>query len=276
MGLDQYQLDNRANWDDRVAVHLQGYGVDRFVEDPTHLSSIIQFDKAALGDLAGKRVAHLQCHIGTDTISLARLGANITGLDFSEEGVGAARKLAKQAGADIDFACASVYDAAEALDGPFDLVYTSVGAINWLADLDQWAQAISGLLDPGGRFFIRDMHPMLWIFEEAEGEIRPTYDYFAHPEKPLTWDNSQTYVEGDTSGITHTRQHEWNHPISEIINALADNGLYVTSMEEHQGIDWEFFSSAVKEGEQWFLPGALRQQVPTMFSISAIKGLLPG
>ena len=276
MALDRYQLDNRANWDDRVAVHLQEYGVERFVEDPSHLSDVVRYDADSLGDLTGKRVAHLQCHIGTDTVSLARLGANVTGLDFSEEGVGAARKLAKQAGADIDFVCASVYDAAEALDGPFDLVYTSVGAINWLADLGQWAKAISGLLNPGGRFFIRDMHPMLWVFEEADGEIRPTYDYFAHPDTPLTMDNSQTYVEGDTSGITHTRQHEWNHPISEIINALADNGLFVTSMAEHQGIDWEFVPSAVKEGEQWFLPEPLRQQIPTMFSLSAVKGPIAG
>ncbi len=276
MALDKYQADNRDNWDDRVAVHLQGYGVQRYVEDPSHLSDVVRYDSEALGDLTDKRVAHLQCHIGTDTISLARLGASVVGLDFSEKAVVAARDLSKTVGADTSFVCASVYDAAEALDEKFDLVYTSVGAINWLADLDQWARAISGLLDPGGRFFIRDTHPMLWIFEETDGEIRPTYDYFAHPDSPLSLDNSETYVEGDTSGITHTRQHEWNHPISEIINALASNGLFVTSMAEHQGIDWEFVPSAVKEGKQWFLPGPLRQQVPMMFSLSAVKGPLSG
>lgn len=276
MGLDQYQLDNRANWDDRVAVHLQGYGVERFVEDPSHLSDVVRYDSDALGALAGKRVAHLQCHIGTDTVSLARLGASVVGLDFSEKAVVAAREISKSVGADTSFVCASVYDAAEALDEKFDLVYTSVGAINWLADLDQWARAISGLLDPGGRFYIRDMHPMLWIFEEVDGEIRPTYSYFTDPAAPLSSDNSETYVEGDTSGITHTRQHEWNHPISEIINALASNDMVITSMTEHEGIDWEFVPSAVKEGEQWFLPGPLRQQVPAMFSLTALKAAPPG
>jgi SAM-dependent methyltransferase len=233
---------------------------------------VIRYDKAALGDLNGKRVAHLQCHIGTDTISLSRLGASVVGLDFSEKAVLAARELASKAGSDAMFVRAAVYDAAEALDEKFDLVYTSVGVINWLADLDQWAAAIAGLLDPGGRFFIRDMHPMLWIFEENDGEIRPTYPYFTGPDSPLSWDTADTYVEGDTSGITNTRQHEWNHSIAEIVNALASNGMIITSMVEHQGIDWEFVPSAIKEGKQWFLPEPLRQQVPMMFSLSAVRG----
>ncbi len=275
MSLNPYQQDNLANWNDRVPIHVasQSYHVDRYAEDTALLSEIIAFDAPLLGDIAGLDVAHFQCHIGTDSISLARLGATVTGLDFSASAVEAATTLAERAKADASFVAANVYDAGAALGHErFDLVYTSVGTITWIGELDRWANAIAAVLRPGGSFYIRDIHPTLWVFEEIGGHVIPYYDYFTSPESPLTLESPTTYTD-DTSGngITNTRSHEWNHSLADILNALAAAGLRVDRMLEHEGIDWPFVPSAVKEGTQWFAPEPLRGKVPAMFSLWATK-----
>ncbi len=271
MDLDAHAADNLANWDDRVAVHVTSpdYAVQRFVEDPSFLSSVVAFDAPLLGDVSGATLAHLQCHIGTDSISLARLGARVTGLDFSGAAIDAARDLAARTGTAADFVVASVDDAPTVLGRSFDVVYTSVGAINWLADLDRWAAAVAGLLVPGGRLYLRDMHPALWPWEGVDGEPALTYPYVTPREQPLTTDEQATYVEGDAGSITHTRQHEWNHPLSEVITAVVGAGLRVDRLAEHDGLDWPALPGATLEGSQWFLPEPLRGKVPAMFSLWA-------
>ncbi len=271
MALDPLLQDNLDNWNDRVPVHLQGYRIEPFYDDPDHISSVVQRDVEALGDLSGLDVAHLQCHIGTDSISLARLGASVTGLDFSEPALVAARDLAARTGADATFVCSPVYDAPAALGRTFDLVYTTVGVITWLDDLHQWAAAVAGILEPGGRLYLRDMHPFLWVLEEVDGRIVPHHRYKTPKDEPFITDEAQTYVAGDASGITHTRNNEWSHTIAEIINALVDNGLSITHFEEYEKIDWQCFPSAVPDGDQWLLPEPMRHMVPTMFSLAAIK-----
>ncbi len=271
MELDAHQTDNLANWSDRARVHVvsTSYDLARYAAEPDHLSNVVRFDAPLLGDVDGLDVAHLQCHIGTDSVSLARLGANVIGLDFSDVAIDAARSLADAAGVDAEFVVANVYDAAEAIGRTVDLVYTSVGTINWLADMDRWAAAIAGLLRPGGRFYIRDMHPALWTFEEHDGVIAPHYRSIRPGNEPFTFDNGVTYTDGDHSSIVHTRQHEWSHSLAEIVNALIGAGLSITRLEEHEGLDWPHVQSAVKEGTQYFLPGDLRHQVPQMFSLWA-------
>ncbi|MEZ5375653.1 MAG: class I SAM-dependent methyltransferase [Acidimicrobiales bacterium] len=271
MELDDRQRDNLANWSDRARVHAasQDYGVDRFATDPEHLSDVVRFDATRIGDLAGLDVAHLQCHIGTDTVSLARLGARVIGLDFSEVAIESARALAAAAGVEAEFVVANVYDASTAIGRTVDLVYTSVGVINWVADLDRWAAAIAGLLDPGGRFYLRDMHPSLWTFEEIDGVIAPHYRTLRASGEPFTFDQALTYTDGDHSQILNTRHHEWFHSFADIINALVGAGLSVTRLEEHAGLDWPIGPSAVLEGTQFYLPGELRHQVPQMFSLWA-------
>lgn len=274
MELDSHQSENRANWGDRAAVHAASadYGLSRYVEDPGLISSIIQFDAPLIGDLTGLSVVHLQCHIGTDTVSLARLGAaEVAGLDFSDVAISAAQKLSTGSGTSVDFVVGNVYDAPAVLGRTFDFVYTSVGAINWLGDLDRWATAIAGLLESGGRFYLRDMHPMAFVSDEVGGKIVPIYNYFTSVDDPLTWDTNETYTDGDHTQIKNTRHHEWNHSLAEIVNSLVDAGLTVTKLAEHQGIDWEFVPSAVKEGDQWFLPPDQRNMMPLMFSIWATK-----
>ncbi len=271
MDLDACAADNRASWDDRVAVHVASpdYAVQRFVDDPAFLSDVVAVDAPLLGDVAGLRVAHLQCHIGTDSISLARLGARVSGLDFSAAAIDAARDLARRTGTDAELVVAGVGDAPAALGRRFDVVYTSVGVISWLPDLDRWAAAVAGLLVPGGRLYVRDMHPALWPWEGVDGQPVLTYPYVTPREEPVTTDEQATYVEGDVSSITHTRRHEWNHPLSEVVTAVAGAGLRIDRLAEHDGLDWPALPGVTREGLQWFLPEPLRGKVPATFSLWA-------
>ncbi|MBU4417590.1 MAG: class I SAM-dependent methyltransferase, partial [Actinobacteria bacterium] len=159
---DDYLEINRANWDSRAPIHVRHYGIEALLADPNALSDVVRFDLPRLGRLDGLEVLHLQCHIGTDTLSLARLGAaSVTGLDLSPVSLAEARKLAATAGASIDYVQSDTYSAVAALGRTFDLVYTGIGAICWLPSIQRWAQTVAALLRPGGRLFIRDGHPVL-------------------------------------------------------------------------------------------------------------------
>ena len=167
---------NQLNWNDRVAIHLgpNGYDVAGLSADPTRLSGTVKIDAPHLGSLAGLRVAHLQCHIGTDTLSLTRLGATCIGLDFSPDAIVMARSLAADTNAPMTFVESPVYDACEVMgQGEFDLVYTTCGVINWLPDIGLWASVVAGLLKPSGRVYLRDTHPILYALDEDRlpGEV---------------------------------------------------------------------------------------------------------
>ena len=166
---DDYRALNRASWDERAPAHADSpdYAFERFRTDPAYLSDVVRFDVPLLGPVEGLRGVHLQCHLGTDTLSLARLGARMTGLDFSASALERARALAADTGADVDFHEADVYDAADVLpQGSFDLVFTGIGALCWLPDVRRWAGVVSRLLAPGGRLFLREGHPMLWTLAD--------------------------------------------------------------------------------------------------------------
>jgi SAM-dependent methyltransferase len=210
--MSDYVAVNRANWDERAPAHAASsdYALDRFTADPQFLSGVVRFDRPRLGDLTGRRGVHLQCHIGTDTVSLSRLGARMSGLDFSPAALAEARRLAASTGSDIDFREAEVYDAVEVF-GPemFDLVYTGVGALCWLPDVARWARVVAGLLRPGGRLFIREGHPMLSSLDENSDPPSVRYPYFEHAE-PVVFDGPGTYVQTETAFVNNT-SHSWNH-----------------------------------------------------------------
>ena len=232
---------NRASWDERAPAHAASpdYGFEQFASDPDHLSGVVMFDRPRLGDLSGLRGVHLQCHIGTDTISLSRLGARMTGLDFSPASIAQARRLADVAGADVDFVESTVDAALDVLPaGEFDLVFTGIGALCWLPDIRQWAHVVSNLLRPGGRLFIREGHPMLWaIDDERTDALVVDYPYFERPE-PIPWEDDTTYVETDVEFKVNLT-HSWNHGLGEIITALLDAGLAITAFEEHDSVPWD-------------------------------------
>lgn len=205
------------------------------IDDPSALSSTLAPDVEQLGDLNGRDVVHLQCHLGTDTVSLSRLGPRrVVGIDLSGESIRRARQIAAAAGANIEYVQANVYDAREAVDGHFDLVYTSLGVLCWLPDIDGWTRVVASVLAPGGRFFIRDDHPMfMTIGEDVSSGFRIEQPYFQQ-RGPLTWEDEGSYVEAgeDAPTISHTRNHQWNHSLGEIVTALLRAGLVIDAFEE--------------------------------------------
>jgi SAM-dependent methyltransferase len=245
-----YRELNRANWDDRVPAHAASpdYAVQQFATDPDFLSGVVRFDRTLLGDISDLTGVHLQCHIGTDTVSLARLGATMTGLDFSPAAVAQARDLAARADADVTFVQADVYDAADVLgDGSFDLVYTGIGALNWLPSIDRWARTVARLLRPGGRLFIREGHPMLWTLADTrpDGLLVVEYPYFERDE-PQVWEDPGTYVQTDAS-FAHNTTHEWNHGLGQIMTALMDADMTVTGLTEHDSVPWDALPGLMEE-----------------------------
>jgi len=273
--VEDYAEINRANWDERAPAHAASpdYAVERFASDPAHLSEVVRFDLPLLGDVGGLRGVHLQCHIGTDTISLARLGASMTGLDFSNASLTQARRIAGLAGADVRFVQAEVYDALTVLEpASFDLVYTGIGALGWLPDIARWAAVVAGLLRPGGRLFIREGHPMLWALEDSrpDGLLVVEYPYFER-EEPMVFDEGGTYVETDAV-FTHNRTHEWNHGLGEIITALMTAGLDLTGFAEHDSVPWEALPGQMERigGGEWRLADR-PWRLPHTYTLQAVR-----
>jgi SAM-dependent methyltransferase len=236
-----YLALNKANWDDRAAAHAASatYDVERFVADPSFLSGVVRFDQPLLGAIAGQKGVHLQCHIGTDTISLARLGALMTGLDFSPASLAEARRLARRTGTPVDFVESDVYNALAVLEpGSFDLVYTGIGALCWLPDITRWASVVASLLRPGGRLFLRDGHPMLLALDETQTDCLVIgYPYFER-EEPLVFEDGGTYVDTDAT-FANNVTHEWNHGLAQVITALLGAGMVITGLAEHDSVPWE-------------------------------------
>lgn len=265
---------NRLQWDERAPAHAASpdYHVAEFAQDPEFLSYVVRFDVPRLGNVAGLRGVHLQCHIGTDTVSLARLGARMTGLDFSSAALDEARRIAAQSGADVDFVHADVYDAVSVLGaGGFDLVYTGVGALCWLPDARRWARTVAGLLRPGGRLFIREFHPMLWSLDDERSDLLVVrYPYFETPE-PDEFSDDGTYVETDVA-FAHTTMHVWNHGLGEIIGGLLQEGMELIAFEEHRSMPSEGLPGHLvrDEHEEWHLRER-PERVPLSYTLQARK-----
>jgi len=269
-----YREINQANWDDRVPAHVASdyYSVRRFLAEPGFISDVVRFDRPRLGDVSGLRGAHLQCHIGTDTISLARLGASMTGLDFSGQAVEAARKLASDAAADASFVQSDVYLAAVALGaGEFDLVYTGVGSLSWLPDIRRWGAVVADLLRPGGRLFIREDHPVLLAAKARDGLLTLERPYFEQPEPNVSMSGA-TYV-GTDAKLAHKVTQWWNHGIGETITALLGAGLRISEFTEHDSIPWPALPGATEcigDGEHRLIDRP--QRLPHTYTLQAVKG----
>jgi SAM-dependent methyltransferase len=264
---------NRTWWDEAAPVHAASpdYAFARFAEDRSFLSSVVRFDLPRLGDVRGLEGVHLQCHIGTDTVSLARLGAHMVGLDFSEPAVAEARRLAALAGADATFVAAGVYEAPAVLgEARSDFVYTGVGALNWLPNVRRWAQVVAALLKPGGKLHVREGHPVLWALADARSDslLVLEYPYFERAE-PTIWNEAGTYVETDHV-FTATTTHEWNHGLGEIVTALLEARFEITMFEEHDSVPWEALPGQMENigGGEWRLADR-PERLPHTYTLQA-------
>ena len=277
MELDEYGAANRANWSERVAGHWEpdGYDAPGFIADPTRLTRTVRLDHEYLGDLAGRALLHLQCHFGEDTLSWARLGAEVTGIDFSEEAIAAAERMSRESGTSGRFVVSELYETPSTLAGEqFDVVYTGVGAVNWLRDIAAWGEVVAAMLKPGGVFYMREGHPVLWslrfpIEDPQDESLVVEYPYF-ETEEPLVWDEEESYL--GSAKLANTRTYEWNHGIGEIMTSLLDQGLEIDLFEEHRSLLWKGLHHMV-EGDDgmWRLPEHQADLAPLMYSLRARK-----
>lgn len=258
---------NRANWDDRVPIHVASrfYDVERWLQDRPGPR---RRELDALGDVAGLDVVHLQCHFGLDTLAFANAGATVTGLDFSSAAIAQARTLAERAGL-VDrarFVEADVLRAAEALaPDQFDVVYVSLGALCWLPSVDRWASQVASLLRPGGRLYVHDGHPLAWAL--ADDDLRIANTYFEEAE-PFVDDCDVTYTDGE-GRLSNSVAYEWNHSIGEIVSAVVSHGLRIVSLIEHDWTVWPRFPWLVEiEPHRWVTPPG-RPRVPLTFTLLA-------
>jgi SAM-dependent methyltransferase len=252
--IDDHRRVNFDNWEDRVPIHAasRDYDLAGLAADPDRLTGVVRRDLERMPPLAGRDVVHLQCHIGTDTLSLARLGAaSVTGYDFSPSALDAARRLAADAGLGsvITYVEGELYDAVAVLGGGrFDVVYTGTGAINWLPDIAGWARVVAGLLRPGGVLHLHEGHPALWAADHERDDdlLVLRYPYF-ETEEPFVFDGGPaTYTDGDTSTMTHTETREWNHGLGEVVQAVLDAGLTLTMLHELRYCDWLALPAAME------------------------------
>ncbi len=263
---------NEALWDAWTAVHAAGdfYDLEAFRAGGVRIRP---YEIEMVGDVRGKSLLHLQCHFGIDTISWARLGARVTGADFSPAAIDLARRLADDLGfAEARFVRSNLYELPEALDGPFDVVYTSRGVLGWLPDISGWARVIAHFVAPGGTFFITEIHPVAQAMADEDvgpGELRLAYPYWEHTE-PLTFEVKGSYADRDADVGEHT-EHGWDHGLGEIVSALTDAGLRIEALVEHPFLAWEL-PWLVEDGEgDWRLAPDAKGELPLMFSLRATK-----
>ncbi|MGH9304086.1 MAG: class I SAM-dependent methyltransferase [Acidimicrobiales bacterium] len=256
---------NRASWDERVPIHVASdmYDRDEFLAGADHLHA---FESDELGDLSGRRLVHLQCHFAMDTLSLARRGATVTGLDFSPAAIAVARQLSELLGMKARFVEAGVYEAVEALGETYDVVYTGKGAINWLPDLRTWAKVIASLLEPGGFLYLSEYHPLVGMM--GDDSYEPQYPYF---NSGAIFDDAQgTYADPEAI-IEHTSTVEWSHPLSEVLTAVIEAGLSVELFNEHQDCTFPRFSFMERHGPRDYRLPAGAIGLPFMYSLRAVK-----
>jgi 2-polyprenyl-3-methyl-5-hydroxy-6-metoxy-1,4-benzoquinol methylase len=227
---------NRALWNEKTRHHLASdfYDVKGFLEGNTSLK-FIELD--LLGDVKGKSILHLQCHFGQDTLSLARMGAKVTGMDFSEEAIQAARDLATQAGIEAEFICCNVYDLPQHLNKQYDIVYTSYGVLGWLPDMQAWAKVAAQFVKPGGTFLLVEFHPVVWMYSNDFTTVQ--YSYFNR--EAIVETLSGTYA--DKNAPMTATEVGWNHDLGEVLQSLLNAGLTIRQFNEYEYSPYNVFKN---------------------------------
>lgn len=261
---EDYSAINRESWNKRTALHLASdfYNVQGFLQGNSSLNSI---ELELLGDVRGKRILHLQCHFGQDSLSLARMGAQVTGIDLSDVAIESAKMLSKESGTHAEFICCDLYDLPKHLDAQFDIVFTSYGTIGWLPDLQKWAQVISKFLKSGGSFVFAEFHPVVWMFDDAFENI--AYQYFK--SSPIIETTTGTYAEKEAAVTLESVN--WNHALSEVFDNLVKEGISIDTFREYDYSPYNCFQNTVE-----FEPGKYRiehlgNKIPMVYALRGTK-----
>ncbi len=262
--LPDYININKETWNKKTAIHIASdfYNNEAFLNGKSSLNS---FEIDLLGDVSQKKILHLQCHFGQDTLSLARLGAKVTGIDFSDQAIEKATEYSKQLDLDATFICCDVYDTPNYLDEKFDIVFTSYGTIGWLPDMDKWAAVVSHFLKSEGKFVFVDFHPFVWMFDNDFKEV--FYNYFK--SEPIIEEETGTYADKKASLIQKTIS--WNHSISEVVNALIQNGLTIHSLNEYDYSPYNCLNGMEEFETGKFRIKTFENKIPLVYSIKASK-----
>ncbi len=255
---------NRRAWNLKTEVHLRSdfYRHDAFLKGASSLNPI---ECHLLGDLDQRSVLHLQCHFGQDTLSLERLGAQVTGVDLSDSAIDTARATATDLGSSAEFICCNLYDLPQHLNRTFDLVFTSYGTIGWLPDLKRWAAVVSHFLKLGGRFIMVDFHPVVWMFDNQFGSV--AYRYFN--SGPIIETEQGTYA--DPSADLVQTSVTWNHSLSELMGSLLQHGLHIQSFDEFDYSPYPCFQHAVEVAPGKYRIKHLGDQIPMVYALTASK-----
>ena len=265
--MDEFNQANMERWNKLAKSHYgsEYYGVKEFLEGK---SSLFPIEEKELPDISGKSLLHLQCHFGMDTLSLARKGADVTGVDYSEDAIDLAEKLSEESGIQGEFICSDIYKLQEKLDKQFDIVYTSYGVLCWLPDIVKWAEVVSKFLKPGGIFYIVDGHPFNQIFnnEDDQTKLSVEYPYFTYEVMKFEVEGSYAQIKSDGKYTSY----EWFHSLSSIVNSLIKAGLNIEFLNEHKDATWRVFPFMIeKEDGMWEIEKPLN--LPLTFSILAKK-----
>jgi 2-polyprenyl-3-methyl-5-hydroxy-6-metoxy-1,4-benzoquinol methylase len=265
MAAKKYYEVNKARWNELVDIHAksQEYDLKGFIAGK---NSLHQAELDILGNVRNKSLLHLQCHFGLDTLSWARLGAKVTGIDFSETAIELACEIARKAEVDAEFICSNVYDLPKVLNKQYDIVFTSIGVLCWLQDINEWGRIVARYLKPFGTFLLVESHPIMGIFDDESNELRIKYSYW-HSDEPLSWETDGTYAD-EAAEIKNRRSYEWQHTVSDVLNSLIGAGLRIEEVREYPYLPWRYVRKAVKGREGWSIPG---DPLPQMWSVKATK-----
>ncbi|MBL7813296.1 MAG: class I SAM-dependent methyltransferase [Bacteroidetes bacterium] len=259
-----YLSTNKSLWNQRTQVHVKSdfYDIPGFLNGKKVLN---EPELQLLGDITGKKIMHLQCHFGQDSIELARMGGSVTGIDLSDEAIREARALNEKAGTSVQFICCDLYDTPVELHETFDMVFSSYGTIAWLPDLDKWASVIAKCLKPGGEFVFAEFHPVVWMFDDDFNKVG--YNYFN--TGPILENSEGTYT--DRNAEIHSPYYCWNHSLSETLQSLIDNGLNIMHFREYDYSPYNVFRHSYEPEPGKFRIVHMENKIPMMFTLNAIK-----
>ncbi len=259
---EDYLEKNRDGWNKRTSVHIGSdfYNIKDFLAGA---SSLNDTELELLGDIKGKSILHLQCHFGQDSLSLARMGAKVTGADLSDDAIAKARELNEQLQLDASFVCCDLYSLPQHLEGQFDIVFTSYGTIGWLPDLQRWAGVVRHFLKPGGRFVMVDFHPVVWMFNSDFDNV--VYNYFN--AEAIIEQSQGSYTDRDAPIVYE--EIGWNHSLAELFGALLQNGLRIGDFREYDYSNYNCFAHMEQTEQGKYRIKPMGNKLPLMYAIVA-------